>query len=90
MNCLISSEGGTMSRYTVLLYWEDGAYAALVPVLGVASQGATIEEALAMAQEAAELRIKGLVEDGEPVLEEEAPPIIASIQVAVPVPIASS
>jgi predicted RNase H-like HicB family nuclease len=79
-----------MSRYTVLLYWEDDVYAALVPVLGVASQGATIEEALAMAQEAAELRIKGLIEDGEPVLEEDSPPIIASISVAVQVPVATS
>jgi predicted RNase H-like HicB family nuclease len=79
-----------MSRYTVLLYWEEDAYSALVPVLGIASQGKTVEEALAMAQEAAELRIKGLIEDGEPVLEEEVPPIIASIKVAVPVPVATS
>lgn len=75
-----------MARYTVLLYWEDNAYAALVPVLGIASQGNTIEAALAMAQEAAELHIQGLVEDGEPVLEEDSPPIIASIEIAVPVP----
>ena len=79
-----------MARYTVLLFWEENAYAALVPVLGIASQGDTIEAALAMAQEAAELHLKGLIEDGEPVLEEETPPIIASIEVAAPVPAVTS
>ena len=77
-----------MARYTVLLYRdeEDGGYAALVPLLGVASQGETIEEAIAMAQEAAELHVQGLIEDDEPVLEENEPPIVASVEVTVPVP----
>jgi predicted RNase H-like HicB family nuclease len=79
-----------MARYTVLLFWEDDAYAALVPALGIASQGDTIEAALAMAKEATELHIQGLIEDGEPVLEEESPPIIASIEIAVPVPAVTS
>lgn len=73
-----------MARYTVLLYREEGVYAALIPVLGVATQGTTMEEALAMAREASELHIRGLVEDGEPVLEEEEPPIVASIDVEIP------
>jgi hypothetical protein len=38
-----------------------------------------------MAREAAELRIQALVRDGEPVLEEEQPPIVATLDVAVPV-----
>ena len=75
-----------MARYTVLLYYEEHVYAALIPVLGVATFGTTVEHALEMAKEAAELHINGLVEDGEPVLEEETPPIVASIDVAVPVP----
>lgn len=75
-----------MSRYTVLLYEEEGVYSALVPVLGVATYGTTIEHALAMAQEVAELHINGLIEDGEPVLEEDTPPIVASVVVRVPVP----
>lgn len=81
-----------MARYTVLIYpsEEGDGYAALVPLLHVATQGDTVEHALAMAQEASELRIQGLIEDGEPVLEEELPPIIASIQVAVPVPVVTS
>ena len=75
-----------MSRYTVLLYWEGDSYSALVPVLGVASQGSTVEGALAMAQEVAELHIQGLLEDCEPVMDEESPPIVAAIEVAIPVP----
>lgn len=75
-----------MSRYTVLLYYdpEASSYAALVPVLDVATQGATVEEALAMAREAAALQVRGLIEDGEPVLIEHSPPIVAAIEVAVP------
>ena len=72
-----------MARYTVLLYREEGVYAALIPVLGVATQGTTVEHALAMAREAAELHIRGLIADDEPVLEEEEPPIIAAVDVEV-------
>jgi predicted RNase H-like HicB family nuclease len=74
-----------MSRYTVLLYKEDGVYAALVPMLGVASQGRTVEEALAMAREATELQVKWLAEHNEPILEEEEPPIVAAVTVDIPV-----
>jgi predicted RNase H-like HicB family nuclease len=74
-----------MSRYTVLLYKEDGVYAALVPMLGVASQGRTVEEALAMAREATELQVKWLAEHHEPILEEEEPPIVAAVTVDIPV-----
>jgi predicted RNase H-like HicB family nuclease len=74
-----------MARYTVLLFQEEGVYSALVPVLGVATFGTTVEHALEMAREAAELHVRGLIEDGEPVLEEEAPPIVASVDIAVPV-----
>jgi predicted RNase H-like HicB family nuclease len=73
-----------MARYTVLLYEDAGVHAALVPVLDVATQGATVEEALAMAQEAATLQVRGLIEDGEPVLIEHSPPIVAEIEVVVP------
>jgi predicted RNase H-like HicB family nuclease len=75
-----------MGRFTVLLYHEEDGYSAIVPVLNVASQGDTIEEALAMAQEAAELKVEWLIKHGEPVLEEDEPPIVASVKVKVPVP----
>ena len=77
-----------MARFTVLLYPEpeEGGFSVLIPLLGIATQGDTIDEALAMAREAAELRIEALVQDGEPVLEEEVPPIVAGIDVEIPVP----
>jgi len=75
-----------MARFTVLLYPEEGGYSVIIPLLHVATEGNTLEEAMAMAQEVAELRVAALVEDGEPVLEEEEPPIVASIKVKVPVP----
>jgi predicted RNase H-like HicB family nuclease len=75
-----------MARFTVLLYQEEGGYSAIVPGLHVATEGRTIDEALAMAKEAAELRIDALVQDGEPVLEEEEAPIVAAIHVDVPAP----
>jgi antitoxin HicB len=75
-----------VARYTVLLYPADeGGFSALVPLLDVATEGDTVEHALAMAREAVELRIQALVRDGEPVLEEEQPPIVATLDVAVPV-----
>lgn len=73
-----------MARFTVLLYYEEGRYSAIIPGLHVATEGDTLDEALAMAKEAAELRVEALVEDGEPILAEESPPIVASIEVAVP------
>jgi len=79
-----------MARYTVLLYEEpEGGYSVLIPVLGVATQGETIEEALKMAREATNLHVRGLIDDGEPVLEEEIPPIVASIEIEVPVPVSA-
>lgn len=74
-----------MARYTVLLYKEEGVYAALIPMLGVATQGRTVEEALAMAHEATQLQVKWLAEHNEPILEEEEPPIVAAVTVDIPV-----
>lgn len=73
-----------MARYTVLLYPSlEGGYAAIVPLLDIATQGDTVEHALAMAHEAAELRIRALIADREPVLEEDQPPIVAAVDVEV-------
>jgi predicted RNase H-like HicB family nuclease len=38
-----------------------------------------------MAKEAVDLRIESMTQDGEPILEEESPPIVAAIEVEVPV-----
>jgi predicted RNase H-like HicB family nuclease len=75
-----------MQRFTVLLYPEEGGYSALVPVLGVATQGETIEEAVAMARDLIEVTVQGLIEDNEPVPEEETPPMVVTIDVVIPLP----
>ena len=77
-----------MARFTVLLYREEEGYSAVVPVLNVATQGRTVEEALAMAHEATEatqLQVNWLAEHNEPILEEEEPPIVAAVTVDIPV-----
>jgi antitoxin HicB len=72
-------------QYTVLLEpnSDDGSYTVTVPTLpGVVTQGATFEEALAMAREAIQCHIEGLLADGEPIPEEREPPRIATVNVA--------
>ena len=55
-------------RYkAILASEEDGGYSVSVPGLpGTFTQGDTIEEALAMAKEAAELMADVMMDDGEP------------------------
>jgi antitoxin HicB len=75
-----------VARYTVLLFPEEGSYSVLVPALdNLATHGQTVEEALAMAREAIELRIEGLRARGEYVPTEETPPIVTSVEADVPV-----
>jgi antitoxin HicB len=74
-----------MRRFTVLLYPEEGGYSVLVPVLGVATQGETIEEALAMARDVIDVTVRGLIEDNEPIPEEETPPMVVTVDVSDPV-----
>ena len=72
-----------MLRYTVLLYSGDACYVAVIPAFGdLATQGSTVEDALDMARDAIQVATRGLIEDGEPVPEEDAPPIVASVDVA--------
>jgi antitoxin HicB len=56
-------------EYDVVLVPEaEGGYSVLVPELpSVATQGETVEEALAMAKEAIELYIETMDEDGLPI-----------------------
>ena len=76
-------------RYTVLLTPETDAvgfegYVAYVPVLGVVTQGATIEAAIEAAGEAAYLQIMGHLDDGADVPVESEGGIVARIAVEVP------
>jgi len=44
--------------FTAILYWEEDVYVAECPEVGTASQGETIEEAIANLQEATELYLE--------------------------------
>ena len=48
----------TRTLTVILLYWEEDVYVAECPEVGTASQGETIEEALANLQEATELYLE--------------------------------
>jgi predicted RNase H-like HicB family nuclease len=75
-----------VARYTVLLFPEEGSYSVLVPALdNLATQGQTVEEALAMAREAIDLYLEGLRARGEYVPTEETPPIVTSVEADSPV-----
>ena len=72
-------------RYTIILHPEpeDGGYSVTVPALpGCLAQGETIEEAIVLTKEAIALHIQGLIEDGEPVPEEQEPPQAITISLA--------
>ena len=74
-----------MARFTVLIHPEpDGGYSIASPGLHLVTQVDTVDHALAMAREAAESAIQGLVEQHDVVVPELAPPIIASIEVEIP------
>ena len=71
--------------YTIVLHPEpeEGGYSVTVPALpGCFAQGETVEEAISKAREAIRLHIEGLLEDGEPVPEEEEHPQAITIRVA--------
>ena len=56
-------------RYTVVVEWdpEERLYVASIPALSIGSYGETIDEAMNMIQESAEVTIEGLKEDGQPI-----------------------
>lgn len=71
-------------RYTIILHpSEEGGYSVSVPAMpGIATQGSTIEEAIAMAKDAIRLYIESLVADGEPIPKETEHPQAITIDVA--------
>jgi predicted RNase H-like HicB family nuclease len=72
-------------RYSVVLIPEpeEGGYSVVVPSLpGCVTQGETIEEAIAMAQDAIAGWILVAEKHGEPVPEEHEPPTIVTVNVA--------
>lgn len=72
-------------EYTIVLIPEpeEGGYSVIVPALpGCVTQGETVEEAIAMAQDAIAGWIAVAKEHGEPIPEEEQHPISVTISVA--------
>ncbi len=77
----------TEYHYTIIVHPEpeEGDYSVTVPaLLGCFAQGDTLEEAVAMAREAIAVHIEGLIEDGEPIPTEDAPPGMLTISVDAP------
>ena len=76
-----------MWRYTIILQPEpeEGGYSVTVPFLpGCQTQGETLEEAIAMAKEAIELHIEGLLAHGEALPEEWEHPQAITLSGSVP------
>lgn len=74
-------------RYSVVLLPEPdvGGFSVFVPAIpGCVTQGETVEEALAMAAEAAGLLLEVMAEDGEDLPSEAEGAIFASVEVAAP------
>ncbi|KAM3094033.1 type II toxin-antitoxin system HicB family antitoxin [Phormidesmis sp. 146-35] len=54
----IATTDKTTQTFTAILHWEEEVYVAECPEVGTASQGETIEEALANLREATELYLE--------------------------------
>lgn len=75
-------------RYTAVLLAdpEEGGYTAFVPALpGCISEGQTVEEALAMIEDAAAGYLAVSAERGEDLLEEAPGTVVVAIEVPAPV-----
>ena len=72
----LSIQGNSMTQYNYTVVFEpdfaEGGYVATVPVLGIATQGESLEEARAMVQEAILGFIEGLQQEGQPIPEESS------------------
>ena len=76
--------GAAMRTYTIVLDPDpEGGYTVTVPALpGCISQGETVEECTANAQEAIELYLEDLRASGEPIPEETEHPQLLQVTVA--------
>ncbi len=64
----------TQYHYTVIIEpdLDEGGYVANVPVLGIATQGETLDEVRQMVQEAIAGYLEGLKQEGQPIPVESA------------------
>ncbi len=58
MNLLKQVQAKKTQTFTAILYWEEDVYVAECPEIGTASQGETIEEAIANLKEATQLYLE--------------------------------
>ncbi len=58
MSSLQQAKDTKTQTFTAILHWEEDVYVAECPEVGTASQGETIEEAIANLQEATELYLE--------------------------------
>lgn len=58
MSSLAQVESKLTRTLTAIVYWEEDVYVAQCPEVGTASQGETIEEAIANLKEATELYLE--------------------------------
>jgi len=71
------------TRYTVLIYPDEGAYSVTVPALpGCVTWGATLDEAVVSARDAIEGHVAALIETGQDVPEEDSSPIVLTVDLA--------
>ncbi|HEX6349357.1 MAG TPA: type II toxin-antitoxin system HicB family antitoxin [Candidatus Dormibacteraeota bacterium] len=76
--------GTAMHTYSIVVDPDlDGGYTVTVPALpGCITQGETVEECVANAQEAIGLYLEDLAASGEPIPEETEPPQLLKVTVA--------
>ena len=76
-------------RFTVVLFRDEetDTFEAVVPALtNCVTYGTTIEHALAMAQELAEIRVAEIIEAGEEIPGDTEASLVGVVNVRVPVP----
>jgi predicted RNase H-like HicB family nuclease len=76
-------------RFTVVLFRDEetDTFEAVVPALtNCVTYGTSIEHALAMARELAEIRVAELIESGEEIPGETEAALVGVVEVRVPVP----
>jgi predicted RNase H-like HicB family nuclease len=56
-----SPDRQSVQTFTAILHWEEDVYVAECPEIGTASQGETIESAIANLKEATELYLESIV-----------------------------
>lgn len=63
MSSLQQAKEKKTQTFTAILYWEEDVYVAQCPEVGTASQGETIEEAVANLKDATELYLEEFLDN---------------------------